>query len=129
MDPYLNSKGGIVLSIIVGLRVVGDLRLSRFDDPASWENAEDRLQSTAWLVTAPLGDRSVQSPGMENSRLIEYLRYRRSSLRHELTWLRDRIVRGVDVQEEDEAIVLALSRELVEVSGLLGEASPPTRLH
>lgn len=67
---------------------------------------------------------------MDQKRLLQYLLYRRSSLRTELAWLRDRRSRGIDPQPEDEAIVLALARELAEVSALANDLAGSTgRLH
>lgn len=64
-----------------------------------------------------------------NQAILTYLRQRQAQLRQELGWLRDRITRGVDPDEADEAIVEALGAELAQVSMLIEGREPRTRLH
>lgn len=64
-----------------------------------------------------------------NRAILTYLRQRQAQLRHELRWLRDRIVRGVDPDEGDEAIIEALGAELAQVTMLLEGREPRIRLH
>lgn len=61
--------------------------------------------------------------------ILTYLRQRQAQLRQELGWLKDRIVRGVDPDDADEAIVDALGTELAHVTMLLEGREPRTRLH
>lgn len=74
------------------------------------------------------GDGSAHALAM-NQAILTYLRQRQAQLREELGWLKARIVRGVDPDEADEAIVEALGAELVQVSMLIEGREPATRLH
>jgi hypothetical protein len=64
-----------------------------------------------------------------NQSVLTYLRQRQAQLREELGWLKARIVRGVDPDEADEAIVEALGAELAQVSMLIEGREPRTHLH
>lgn len=61
--------------------------------------------------------------------ILTYLRQRHAQLREELGWLKDRILKGVDPDEADEAIVEALGAELAQVTMLIAGREPRTRLH
>lgn len=64
-----------------------------------------------------------------NQAILTYLRQRQAQLCQELGWLKDRIVRGVDPDEADEAIVEALGAELAQVTMLLEGREPRKHLH
>lgn len=75
------------------------------------------------------GDGSAHALAM-NQAILTYLRQRQAQLREELGWLKARIVRGVDPDDADEAIVQALGAELAQVTALLeGRKAPLRRLH
>jgi len=64
-----------------------------------------------------------------NKAILIYLRTRQAALRQETEWLKDRLARGVDPDEADEAILEALGAEMAQVTMLLEGRAPSTRLH
>lgn len=62
-------------------------------------------------------------------RHLSYIAFRRAALTTEVEWLTGRLLNGVDVQAEDQAILDSLSAELAWVDGLLNLAEARAHVH